>query len=198
MLANLISNATGDGKIRVDVGGHFGNVKITFRGKGTAFSASDIEKELLFDQEDDEANAVVSRLLNKLLDDRLHIENSNGHNTAVIRVVKSHYAGLIYTLLALVLGIATGLIMQTALPSDVSKAISSNLFAPVYTVFMNALKMIVAPLVFFSIASSIADFGDIKALGLIALKVAAMYLVTSAIAICVGFLTYQIFPIGHT
>ncbi len=198
VLAKLISNATGEGKIKIGVGGRFGNVKITFKGKGTPFSASDIEKELLFEQEDDEANTIVRKLLNKILDDRLHIENSNGHNTAVIRVVKSHYAGLIYTLLALILGIATGLIMQTALPSDVSKAISSNLFAPIYTVFMNALKMIVAPLVFFSIASSIADFGDIKALGRIALKVAAMYIVTSAIAVGVGFLTYQIFPIGHT
>ena len=40
---------------------------------------------------------------------------------------------------------------------------------------MNTLKFIVAPLVFFSIASSIADFGDIKAFGRIALKVVILY-----------------------
>ena len=49
---------------------------------------------------------------------------------------------------------------------------SENVFKPISTLFMNALKMIVAPLVFFSIASSIADFSDIKALvGIIPLVV---------------------------
>lgn len=75
---------------------------------------------------------------------------------------------------------------------------ADNVFAPIYTMFMNALKMIVAPLVFCSVAASIADFGDLKALGRIAAKVVTMYLITSAIAIFVGYVTYQIFPIGDT
>lgn len=198
VLAKLISNATDSDAIRISVTGHFGNVKIIFKAKGSAFSALDIEQQLLFEQEDEEANEALRRLLDKILDDRLHIANSNGVNTAVIKARMSHYAGLIYTLIALILGIATGLIMHDTLPAEVSGAISSNLFVPVYTVFMNALKMIVAPLVFFSIASSIADFGDIKALGRIALKIAGMYLITSMIAVGVGFVSYQIFPIGNT
>ena len=49
---------------------------------------------------------------------------------------------------------------------------------------------------FFSIASSIADFGDLKALGRIVGKVVGCYLITSVIAISVGYLVYQVFPIG--
>ncbi|MBQ6555008.1 MAG: cation:dicarboxylase symporter family transporter [Firmicutes bacterium] len=59
---------------------------------------------------------------------------------------------------------------KSALPQNIVSEITDNVFSPVNTMFLNALKMVVAPLVFFSIASSIADFGNIKALGRIAGK----------------------------
>lgn len=198
VLAKLVSNAAdASEQIKIEIGGIFGNIEIKFTAKGKVFSASDIEKQFIFDQEDDEANDALQNLVNKILGDNLRISNSKGLNTVVLTVKQSHFAGLIYTLIALVLGIATGLIMQTALPAEVSKGISTNLFIPVYTIFMNALKLIVAPLVFFSIAASIADFGDIKALGRIAVKIVVMYVITSLIAICVGLFSYQLFPIGN-
>ncbi len=198
VLAKLISNASDkEENIKIEVGGVLGNTGIKFTARGTAFDASEIEKQFLFDQEDDEANAALRNLVDKILENDLRIANSNGINSVVINVKKSHYSGLIFTLLALVLGIAAGLIMQSTLPAEVSKGISTNLFVPVYTVFMNALKLIVGPLVFFSIAASIADFGDIKALGRIAVKIVVMYVITSAIAIFIGLFTYQIFPIGN-
>ena len=87
VLAKLISNATDSDAIRISVTGHFGNVKIIFKAKGSAFSALDIEQQLLFEQEDEEANEALRRLLDKILDDRLHIANSNGVNTAVIKAL---------------------------------------------------------------------------------------------------------------
>ena len=199
VLARLMSNAPDpEEKINVEVVGIFGNHTVRFRAKGEPFDAADIEKDLLFEQEDEEANIAIRRLLDKILGNNLHIDCRNGVNTAEVRVVKSRYSGLIYTLIALILGIGTGLFMQHFLPGELAKGISSNLFTPIYSMFMNALKMVVAPLVFFSIASSIADFGDIKALGRIALRIVTMYILTSVIAIGVGLLTYQIFPIGNT
>ncbi len=198
VLAKLISNATDPSEqMKIEISGFLGNVKIKFTARGSAFSASDIEKEFLFDQEDDEANAVLQRLINRILGDNLRISNSNGINSVLLTAKKSHFAGLVFTLIALLLGVVTGLVMQSALPAEVSKGISTNLFVPIYTVFMNSLKLIVAPLVFFSIAASIADFGDIKALGRIAGKIFIMYVITSIIAVWVGYFTYQLFPIGN-
>lgn len=62
--------------------------------------------------------------------------------------------------------------------------------------FMNALKMMIGPLVFCSVASSIADFSDLKALGKIAGKVVMFYMFTSVLAMLMGFCAYSIFPIG--
>ncbi len=197
VLAKLISNREDEKTpISIEFAGLFGDIEINFKGKGSPFSSVDIEKNFMFEQENEEANIILRNLMDRILGDHLQIKNSNGYSFVSIKAKKSNYSGLIYTLIALILGVLTGYIMKTALPADLSKAVSSNLFVTVHTIFMNALKMIVAPLVFCSVAASIANFGDLKALGRIALKIIVAYLATSVIAITVGFFTYQFFPIG--
>ena len=198
VLAKIIANAPDEETpITIEVGGLLGNVEIIFKAKGKQFDAAELEKDLLFEQEDEEYNAVLRKLVDKVIGNSISVKNSDGRNVVLLKVRKSYYAGLIYTILALLLGVLSGYMIQILLPSELGKGISANLFAPIYTIFMNALKMIVGPLVFFSVASSIADFGDLKALGKIAFKVVIMYVFTSAIAICIGYLAYQIFPIGN-
>ena len=113
-----------------------------------------------------------------------------------IKISKSAKS-IIITLLALIFGIATGLLLQYAAPKEVANTLSSYVFTPVYTMFMNALKMIVGPLVFCSIASSISSFSDLKTLGRIAAKIMALYVLTSVIAVFVGYFAWNLFPIGN-
>ena len=201
VLVQLIAHAPEEKRkeqrILIEAGGFFGEVSLRFKAKGSEFTLAELKQSLsLEDLGDEDANNVVLRLMEKLLGDDLSIKNAGGTNRVTMQVKKSHYAGLLITLACLVLGAATGLFMQNAFPAEISSAISANLFTPVYTMFMNALKMIVAPLVFCSVAASIADFGDLKALGRIALRIVLLYVCTSAIAIFIGFAAYQIFPIG--
>ena len=201
VLVQLIAHAPEEKRkeqrILIEAGGFFGEVSLRFKAKGSEFTLAELKQSLsLEDLGDEDANNVVLRLMEKLLGDDLSIKNAGGTNRVTMQVKKSHYAGLLITLACLVLGAATGLFMQNAFPAEISSAISANLFTPVYTMFMNGLKMIVAPLVFCSVAASIADFGDLKALGRIALRIVLLYVCTSAIAIFIGFAAYQIFPIG--
>jgi Na+/H+-dicarboxylate symporter len=57
--------------------------------------------------------------------------------------------------------------------------------------------MIVGPLVFFSIATSIAEFGDIMALGRMFGRIILGYFCTSLVAITIGILVWHVFPIGN-
>ena len=201
VLEAICANADEGSRLSIEAEGVFGNLKLQYRCAGKPFEVSDIEQKLLFTKEfskSEEANAVIKNLMEKLFGDKLHISSTKGGvNKITQSVVKSAYSALIITLIALALGILTGLLIQYLLPEQTGKIISDNVFSPVYTVFMNALKMIVAPLVFFSIASSIADFSDLKALGRMAGKIVILYAITSFIAIGVGFMTYNIFPIGN-
>ena len=197
VIAKLISNAPDSREeLKLSVSGMLGNIRITFRAKGAPFEAADIERDLLFEQDDEEANNALRYLINKILGNDLEIKNNNNINMVVLSVKKSHYISLIYTAAALTLGLLTGFFLKNAFPGELSQWINSNLLIPVYTIFMNTLKFIVAPLVFFSIASSIADFGDIRFFGRIALRVVLLYVTTSAIAVGAGYLAYSLFPIG--
>lgn len=62
--------------------------------------------------------------------------------------------------------------------------------------FLNLLKMLVVPLVFFSIANGATTFSDIKKLRNIGLKTLIYFVVTTILAGCVGILIAQIFKPG--
>ncbi len=200
VLEELCRNADEGAELRVEVGGIVGNVEIRYSCSGKEFYVSDIEEKMLLGKKsdkNDEANTVIRGLMDRLFGKTLSIRNDRGVNHVTQTVIRSSYATLIYTLSALILGVLTGLMIQHFLPAETGKAISGYVFAPIYTVFINALKMIVAPLVFFSIAASISEFSDLKALGRLAGRIVIMYVITSIIAIGVGMLTYTIFPIGN-
>lgn len=200
ILGKICDVATDESQIKVEVGGYLGNVNIRYSGKGSGLTLADIEDQFLFGgglDRGEEAEAVMLNLMQKLFGDDLSVKCENGKIHVKQQVKRSPYAGLVTTLLALVLGLLAGLLMQDLLPESVAGFITKDVLTPVYTVLMNALKLIVAPLVFFSIASSIADFSDIRALGRVAGKVVVTYILTSALAVGVGYLTSVVFPIGN-
>ena len=197
-LAKLIANCPDkEGNVKLQVKSFLGNISIHMSAGGEKFELSDLKSIYDFsEEEDEELLAVKQTLVNKVLGDNISISRRRNVNAVDIRVKASRYRQLIYTMFALVFGLLTGMVMKICVPAGVTDAISENIFASVSTMFLNSLKMIVGPLVFFSIASSIADFGDLKALGRIVGKVVGCYLITSVIAISVGYLVYQVFPIG--
>ena len=95
-------------------------------------------------------------------------------------------------LLGMALGIVVGLVINlgglNAAGSFVSEFLVGGLFHVVGTMFVNALKMMVVPLVLFSLICGVCGIGDIKLLGRIGSKAFVLYIVTTAIAIATGIL----------
>ena len=169
------------------------SVRITCRG--TALDRSEVETLPDIDG-DPESSAAIREILSRLLCGTLSLKYHGGINTAVVQAAKPRFKQLALTLGALLAGLLTGLLLNAVLPESTNTAINTNLFTPVATMFLNALKMVVGPLVLFSIASSIAEFNDIRALGRIAGKVLGGYTFTSIIAILVGTAVWFLIPIG--
>ena len=71
------------------------------------------------------------------------------------------------------------------------------LLVPVKTMFMNALKMVVTPVVFFSIVSCIGQFSDLSEMGKVGGRVIGLYLVTTVIATAVGIGMFYLFQPGN-
>ncbi len=88
------------------------------------------------------------------------------------------------------LGIAVGLFFNLAgLNVDgsfVNTYIVNGVFHVVGKLFVNALKMLVVPLVFFSLICGVCGIGNLKTLGRVGTKSFALYMLTTAIAISVA------------
>ncbi|MBQ9377620.1 MAG: dicarboxylate/amino acid:cation symporter [Schwartzia sp.] len=59
--------------------------------------------------------------------------------------------------------------------------------APIGTIFINLIKMMIVPVVFTSLVVGMTSLGDTKTLGRIGVRTIIIYLVTTAIAILIGF-----------
>ncbi len=98
-------------------------------------------------------------------------------------------------LIALCLGILFGLGLNISGLSTyawIDQNLINGVFHVVGKVFINSLKMLVVPLVLFSLIPGIIGIGDIRLLGRIGTKAVVLYLVTTAIAIT----TAVVFAVG--
>lgn len=197
LLVKLIGSQTkeSEGSVWIQVTSIFGETRIRIWGKGEKLEIPESMTSLA-DADDPEAEEVIRNIVLKAYQDNLDMKYRNGINTVSIRVTASRYRQLLLTLGAMVLGIFTGIILKMFVPQTFTAILSDDLFSPVSTMFLNAVKFVVAPLVFFSIASCIGDYGDMKALGRIGAKVIGTYFFTSLLAVFLGAGIYGIFRIG--
>jgi Na+/H+-dicarboxylate symporter len=92
-------------------------------------------------------------------------------------------------LLGLLLGLITGIILNILGESYFrDEILVKGLFTLVGGVFVNAIKMLVVPLVFVSIVNGSASMSDIKKLGRVGTKTLVFYLTTTAVAITIAIL----------
>lgn len=85
----------------------------------------------------------------------------------------------------------------TDLFSDqVSLFIEKYVFVLGSTIFINLLKMLIVPLIFFSLVSGISSLSNLSSLGKITTKTIALYLATTAVAVSLSLLIGTIFKPG--
>jgi Na+/H+-dicarboxylate symporter len=107
----------------------------------------------------------------------------------------------IKVIIGMILGIIVGLIINlTGINADgswVSTYIINGGFHVVGKMFINALKMLVVPLVFFSLICGVCGIGNIRTLGRVGSKSFALYMLTTAIAIAMAITLAATVGIGE-
>ncbi|OJT54260.1 dicarboxylate/amino acid:cation symporter [Bacillus altitudinis] len=88
-------------------------------------------------------------------------------------------------IIALIVGAITGLLLNIFAP-NVFKVLDPYLFTPLGQIFLNLIKMLVVPIVFFSITLGVAGLGDPKKLGRIGAKSISYFLLTTTFAIIIA------------
>jgi len=90
-------------------------------------------------------------------------------------------------LVGLVLGVVVGMLF---------KSLAQGL-APVGALFLNAIKMLIVPLVFVSLVAGITAMSDSAKLGRISVKTIAIYLISTAFAVSIGLAFGTLFSPGE-
>ena len=99
----------------------------------------------------------------------------------------------------MILGFLTGLFINILSLNNydfISTYFVGGLFDIIGSIFISSLKLMVVPLVFFSLSTGVASFDKDKKLSLIAFKTISLYLLTTAVAISLGLLAAIIFSPG--
>ena len=85
--------------------------------------------------------------------------------------------------IGMVLGLILGVVLNVIDSPFINEHLVGGLFAMIGKMFINALKMLVVPLVVFSLICGVAGIGDIRLLGRVGGLAFALYIATTAIAI---------------
>ncbi len=97
--------------------------------------------------------------------------------------------------IGLILGAVLGLILHFSAPG-LFETLDNYVFSLLGTLFLNLIKMLVVPIVFFSIVLGTASLGDPKKLGRIGGKTVAFFLATTTIAITIALVLAYLFQPG--
>lgn len=185
--------------VTVRISGKKKNIRARFSccGKELTLSGNLIAKDYIDKAEfDDEQTTVISKMILKSNPDRINIRYKRGINIAQLNAAEKskRSVGLfVWMLSGLLLGFILKVIGNTLLI-----AASSNIFSMVSTMFMNAIKMLVTPLVFFSIADSITGFSDLGTFGRVGGKVIGTYIGFSILSLFIAFGVFSIIKPGST
>lgn len=164
------------------------SVKMSLRGQefqlihgATVEDVLDFENDGLQTSQEKEEDMIRDILL-RANKEQLRYKNKNGLNTIEVTVQKNPHAMVLYTMFALSAAIVVGIFMKMFLPDTVNSTMNDTIFSSISTMFLNALKMVVGPVVFFSIVSCISQFGDLKEVGRIGGKIMGFYMLTTVLA----------------
>ena len=169
----------------LDVRKRFGDVHLRLSAKGEQFNPIIEMNEITEDETDYYSIAIL-----KANREKLSYSWKKGENIVSIRIHSSDSKNAVYTLTALVLGIALGVVMKASLEGETLRWVGNTFFLPIETMFMNALLMVAAPMIFFSVTAGITGMSDTADIGRMGGKLLLISMAKLAImlglAVCLG------------
>lgn len=96
----------------------------------------------------------------------------------------------------LILGGAVGLALRYGMGADAGGAFATAWFGWLGDLFLRLIRMLIVPLVFFTLVSGIIALGDPRRLGGLGVRTLSLYFLTTAIAVTLGLVMATLFQPG--
>ena len=199
VLDQFIQHAKEGSGISIRVRRSFGDAEVYINCAGTEFDPGSIgTSESDLDQlDDDDARRAIQSIILKAQGERLKFSYKNGINRVRIQTGQNGRSMLVNTIIAMIAGGLFGVLLSFVFPQVITDICCTYLLNPFKTMFMNALNIIIAPVVFFSIVTCVSQFKDISELGRVGAKVMGMYMFTTLIAVTIAVCAFLIIRPGE-
>ncbi len=196
------SNEDDPAPLIVSIKKRFGSVNIRLTEVGDAFDVRETDileaRRLKSMGSSEEGSDVIASLLSGRLEKRYSYKRVGVKNRITIGVpVSGRHSQLIYTITALIMAIVLGVAVRNYCPQGFIDALSTILLVPIKTMFLNSLKIIIAPVVFFSLVTCVSQFTDFGELGKIGGKIILLFVITTMLAIAIAFAVFALLQPGE-
>ena len=195
-ILQMVSNSDSTKALNVTLKKSFGETSVGLKMEGKEFDIS--TDATLMGLDPDESHSLEALRSIVLMSYGDNIKYSHEKNQNYVRIIVSRATQTLYiTLAAMLLGLLFGVALKFLFPETLSYGICDYILTPFKTVFMNALKMVIAPVVFFSIVTCFSQYGSIAEFGKLGARIMGFYLFTTVCAILVGMGAFHFIQPGE-
>ena len=164
-------------EVKVGIHRRFGAVSLRLTSEGEAYNPLSEENSWTEEEVDYFRHIVLTS--NR---EWLGYSRRNGKNCLSIEVRKDKKKQVRNTLMGMALGLLVGSVLEEVLSPDLVSMIDTYALRSARTMFLNAMNMMLAPVVLFSIMAGIMNLSNVSEVGKMGRHMMGLYLVTSLCA----------------
>lgn len=138
----------------------------------------------------------IRSMLLRAYADKIHHIRKGRYNFVEITAGIPERVFAISTVSALIAALVIGMLLNLFLPEGGKQLLDTYVLLPIENIFINCLKLITGPMVFFSIISAFSQYTSFSDPGRVSLKVLIGYVCTSIIAIVLGWGIFRLVKPG--
>lgn len=183
---------------KIEILRHFSDVSIKLEADGDNYNP--LVEVTDFDEEDEDYFRMIILKANRT---KMNYTFSNGKNLVTIQIHELSNKQIYFTLAGMVGGIIFGLLMKEFFSQEIISLFEDNIIKNFRTMFLNALNMMIAPVIFFSVISGVTSITNAADVGKIGGKLIGFYTVTtiiaSALSVAIGYFIFMgdVPQLGH-
>ena len=171
-----------DVPVEVRVRNRFGSISVTLSNAAEDFNPISEIKDWGTESEN-----YFRTLIFRANAEKLDYARQNGRNVVNIKARKPKNRMMVLALLMLVVGVILGLVMVHTMGRESAELFDYEVFETISAMFFNALGMLIIPMIFCSVVTTIAGLSSLSDTGRLGGKALRTYMTTTAMAIIVGF-----------
>ena len=176
----MINNGKAE-SVQVKISKRFGDLTLQLESEGEEYNPL-----VSFTDYDEDDEDYFRTIILKANAQKMSYTRKNNKNLVIIQIHENTNKQLHYTLIAMVAGIIFGGILKFAAPPEFNAFFNDTIAESIQTMFMNALNMMIVPVVFFSIITGVTGVTNAADVGRIGGRLISLYFLTTTIAIFCG------------